>query len=196
MLAAAVARQRLKAGARLLDVCTGSGMLAVAGALCGASATAVDVSRKAVLTAKLNGLLNGVVVRALRGSLFEPVAGERFDCIVSNPPYVPSADEDLPARGLSRAWEAGRDGRVLLDRICADAPQHLHPGGVVLLTHSTLIGEQRTHDLLEGAGMAAETVERRRGTLGPLMAARVREGVLPPDVTEEEVVVIRGTLPA
>jgi release factor glutamine methyltransferase len=194
MLAAAVGRQRLGPGARLLDVCTGSGMLAVAGALCGARATAIDVSRKAVLTARLNARLNGVRVRALRGSLFGPVDGERFDCIVSNPPYVPSEREDLPTRGLARAWDAGTDGRVLLDRICAEAPARLRPGGVVLLTHSTLIGEERTLELLEAGGLAAETIERRPGPLGPLMAERVRQGVIPA-VDEEEVLIIRGTAP-
>jgi release factor glutamine methyltransferase len=193
MLAAAIARHGLEEGARLLDVCTGSGMLAVAGAVCGARATAVDVSRRAVLTARLNGRLNGVEVRALRGSLFAPVAGECFDLIVSNPPYVPSRRAELPERGLRRAWEAGRDGRALLDRICAEAPAHLCPGGAVLLVHSTLIGEDRTHELLEQGGLEVETIERRRGPLGPLMQQRVREGVLPPDVTEEEVVIIRGT---
>jgi release factor glutamine methyltransferase len=192
MLAAAIARHGLEEGARLLDVCTGSGMLAVAGAVCGARATAVDVSRRAVLTARLNGRLNGVEVRALRGSLFAPVAGECFDLIVSNPPYVPSRRAELPERGLRRAWEAGRDGRALLDRICAEAPAHLCPGGAVLLVHSTLIGEDRTHELLEQGGLEVETIERRRGPLGPLMQQRVREGVLPPDVTEEEVVIIRA----
>jgi release factor glutamine methyltransferase len=195
MLAAAIARQGLAEGARLLDVCTGSGMLAVAGALCGARATAVDVSRRAVWTARLNGRLNRVEVHALRGSLFAPVAGERFDLIVSNPPYVPSTEPTLPERGLKRAWEAGNDGRVLLDRICREAPDHLRPGGAILLVHSTLIGEERTHELLERGGLEVETIERRRGPLGPLMQQRVREGVLPPDTTEEEVVIIRGTAP-
>jgi release factor glutamine methyltransferase len=192
MLAAAIAREGLEAGQRLLDVCTGSGMLAVAGALCGAQATAIDVSRKAVLTARLNGRLNGVDVRALRGSLFEPVAEERFDLIVSNPPYVPSRRSDLPRRGLERAWEAGYDGRVVLDRLCREAPAHLRPGGALLLVHSTLIGEGRTHELLERADLVTETIERQRGPLGPLMKQRVRDGVLPPDVTEEEVVIIRA----
>jgi release factor glutamine methyltransferase len=192
LLARAIAREGLPAGARLLDVCTGSGVLAVAGALSGAAATAVDVSRRAVVTAWLNGRVNGVRVRALRGSLFEPVAHERFDCIVSNPPYVPSHDDELPTQGLRRAWDAGRDGRAVLDRICREAPARLRPGGVLLLTHSTIIGEDETLGLLEDAGLEADVVERRHGPLGPLMAERVREGVLPADLDEEEVLVIRG----
>jgi len=196
MLAGVLARHPMPASARLLDVCTGSGVLAVAGALAGATATAVDVSRRAVATAWLNGRLNGVRIRALRGSLFEPVGDERFDCIVSNPPYVPAASDELPARGLARAWDAGRDGRVLLDRICAEGPARLRPGGRLLLVHSTLIGEDRTLELLEAAGLEAATIQRRRGPLGPLMAQRVREGLLPPDTEDEEVVIVQGTAPA
>ena len=196
MLAAAIAREGLGAGARLLDLCTGSGMLAVAGAVCGLDATAVDVSCKAVWAARLNARANGVAVRALRGSLYRPVAQERFDLIVSNPPYVPSTQTELPSRGLSRAWEAGPDGRVLLDRICIQAPDHLARGGAVLLVHSTLIGEERTHELLAQGGLQTETIERRHGPLGPLMAERVRQGVLPPDTTDEEVVIVRGYRPA
>ena len=72
--------------ARVLDVCTGSGLLAVTAALCGARATGVDVSRRAVLCAALNARINGVRVRGLRGDLFAPVEGECFDAIVANPP--------------------------------------------------------------------------------------------------------------
>jgi release factor glutamine methyltransferase len=192
MLARAIVREGLPNGARLLDVCTGSGVLAVTGALHGAAATAVDVSRRAVATAWLNARVNGVRVRALRGSLFEPVAHEAFDCIVSNPPYVPSHEDALPTSGLRRAWDAGRDGRVVLDRICREAPAQLRPGGVLLLTHSTIIGEEETLGLLEEAGLESGVVERRRGPLGPLMAQRVRDGLLPADLDEEEVLVIRG----
>ena len=61
----------------VLDVCTGSGAIAIAGAQAGAGAvTAVDVSRRSVLTVRINARLNGVRVRALRGDLFAPVAGE------------------------------------------------------------------------------------------------------------------------
>src|SRR4051794_23429108 len=125
---------QLTPGATVLDLCTGSGALAVAAARHGAGAvTAIDVSRRAVLTVRLNAGLNGVRVRALRGDLLAPVAGERFDAIVSNPPYLPADTDRLPRRGPAQAWDAGRDGRALLDRICAQAPAHLRPGGFLLL---------------------------------------------------------------
>lgn len=200
-LADVLREQTFPPRASALDLCTGSGILALTAAQRGArDVTAVDVSRRAVATVRLNARLNGLSVRAVRGDLFEPVAGQRFDAIVSNPPYVPSEDDELPARGPERAWDAGRDGRLVLDRIVAGVDEHLRPGGFVLLTHSSLLGTERTISDLEHAGLEAECVARRRGPLGPLMTARVHaleaEGLLAPGQRHEEVVIIRGRKPA
>ena len=161
--------------------------------------TAVDVSRRAVLAAWLNGLLNRVRVRPLRGDLFAPLAGRRFDTIVSNPPYLPADDDELPDSGPERAWEAGTDGRVLIDRIAAGAAAHLNPGGVVLMVQSSLCGVDRTLQALAAGGLEAEVAERRRGPLGPLLAARApeleRRGVLAPGEREEDLVAIRARRP-
>jgi release factor glutamine methyltransferase len=200
-LADVLREQTLPPQARALDLCTGSGILALTAALRGArDVTAVDVSRRAVLTVRLNARLNGVKVRALRGDLFAPVAGLRFDAITSNPPYVPSDDDTLPTTGPQRAWEAGRDGRLVLDRIVAAAADHLRPGGFVLLTHSSVLGTERTIAGLEATGLQAEVVARRRGPLGPLMSARVQaleaDGLLAPGQRHEDVVIVRGRKPA
>jgi release factor glutamine methyltransferase len=183
--------------ASVLDVFTGSGALAVAAALEGArEATAVDISVRAVLNARLNALLNGVRVDALRGDLFAPVSGRRFDLILANPPYVPSESAMLPRRGRSRAWEGGIDGRALLDRVCAEAAGHLTPGGSLLMVHSSLSGETATLNALASRGLEPEVLARRRGPLGPISAARVetleRRGLLAPGEREEELVVVRG----
>jgi release factor glutamine methyltransferase len=192
MLAEAVREEVDPSGARTLDLCTGSGVVAVSAARAGARASAVDVSRRAVLTARLNGALNGVRVDARRGDLFSAVNGDRYDCITANPPYVPCAREALPARGPQRAWEAGRDGRVVLDRVCDEAPRHLRPGGCVLLVQSTLIGEQETLERLTARGLEPSVIRRERGPLGPLMRAIQRDGLIPPEVEEEDVLVIRA----
>ena len=192
MLAEAARDEIAGRPARSLDLCTGSGVVAVAAARAGARASAVDVSRRAVLTARLNARLNGTTVDARRGDLFGAVDGASYDLITSNPPYVPCATDELPARGPERAWEAGRDGRVVLDRICDEAPAHLAPGGAILLVHSSLIGEEATLERLAAGGLEAEVVRRERGPLGPLMRAIQRDGLIPPDVDEEDVIVVRG----
>jgi release factor glutamine methyltransferase len=168
LLAQVVAERQLAAGADVLDVFTGSGALGLAAAAGGARrVTAVDLSRPALLSVRLNARRNGVRVRTLRGDMFSPVAGETFDLILANPPYFPGADL-LPARGPARAWEGGPDGRALVDRLCAEAPEHLRPGGRLLAVHNTMIGERRTRERLEGAGLRVEVLARHRGPFGPV----------------------------
>jgi release factor glutamine methyltransferase len=196
MLADAIRQEDLGPGSRALDICTGSGLLALTAASCGADATAIDVSRRALLTVRLNAMRHGLRVRTLRGRTFAPVAGERFDLIVSNPPYVPSPRPDLPRRGASRAWEAGHDGRLILDAICDKAPAHLRPGGALLLVHSSLIGTDLTMDRLRDAGLVDVEVRMCvRGPLGPLMRAQQDSGMIPADIDEEDVMVIRACAP-
>lgn len=191
LLAAVMREHGLARDAIVLDVFTGSGALALAAAREGARAVvAVDVSRRAVLATRLNARRNGLdgVVEARRGDLFAPVAGQRFDLVLANPPYVPSAGPTLPRRGARRAWEAGRDGRLLLDRLCATAPSHLAPGGVLLLVQSSLCGEEATLARLAAAGLIGPRVlARRRGPLGPLMRAALGAARAP---AEEELLVI------
>jgi release factor glutamine methyltransferase len=200
MLAEALHRDQRIPGTDVLDLCSGSGALAVAARKAGAAtATAVDVSRRAVMAARLNGALNGVRVQALRGDLFEPVAGRRFDAVVSNPPYLPADGDELPQAGPERAWDAGVDGRALIDRIATGVADHLRPDGVLLLVQSSLCGVAATLERLEAGGLDAEVVERRRGSLGPLLAARAgdleRRGLLPLGEREEDLVVVRARYP-
>jgi release factor glutamine methyltransferase len=198
LLADALDREPLPPGARVLDLCSGSGALAVRAALGGPDrdVTAVDVSRRAVLTIRLNAALNGVRVRAVRGDLLDAVADERFDAIVSNPPYVPAPTDELPTSGPERAWDAGRDGRALLDRICADAAAHLRPDGVLLVVHSSLLGLAATAETLLAAGLEVDVAARETGPLGPLMRARRAAGLIDPSADEEDVLVVRARKPA
>jgi release factor glutamine methyltransferase len=197
-LLARVMRRELAPGSAVADVCTGSGALAVVAALGGADVTAVDASRRAVIAARVNARLNGVRVRAVRGDLLGPCAGRRFDLIVSNPPYVPAETDGTP-RGAARAWDAGLDGRALIDRLCDAAAGHLKPGGSLLLVHSTVCGAERTLERLGRRGLAAEVAAGERGPLGPLLRERAplleRRGLLERGVREESLVVIRGRRP-
>lgn len=172
MLAEQVRREPLVRG-DVLDLCTGSGVLAVTAALCGAaSVTAVDVSRRSLLAVALSAITNGVHVETVRGNLFEPLAGRRFDLIVSNPPYLPSETDLLPSSGPSRAWEGGTNGRLFIDRICAEVGDHLRPGGAMLLLHSSLCSEQATVAALQSQGCDVHVVWRSTGSLGRRLHAR------------------------
>jgi release factor glutamine methyltransferase len=197
LLARALREEVIGQRSSVLDVCTGSGALAVCAAKRGArDVTAVDLSRRAVMTAKINARLNGVRLRAVRSDLFSALDGRRFDVIVSNPPYVPAETDELPTSGPERAWDAGRDGRLILDRLLAEAPAHLRPGGVLLVVHSEVCGFDRTAAAMEEAGMEVDVALRQRGPLGPLMRARVRHledrALLPRGRREEDVMVLRG----
>jgi release factor glutamine methyltransferase len=198
MLARCIDAEGLGGGSSVLDLCTGSGVLALRAALAGAGrVVAVDVSRRAVLAVRLNARLNGVRVEARRGDLFAAVPGERFDLIVSNPPYLPGPAEP-PARGLARAWEAGPRGRIFLDRICDGAAAHLRPGGQVLLVHSSLCAEAETVAALRRQGLRAEVAARHPGPLGPILRSRadwLRAQGLLGAAEREEIVIVRGSAP-
>ena len=197
LLAAAMRERGLAVGARVLEVFAGSGAVAIAAAREGArEVTVIDVSRRALAASWINARRNGVRVRTRRGDLFAPVAGERFDLILANPPYVPSAADELPRSGAARAWEGGGDGRALLDRLCDEAPAHLAPGGTLLLVQSSICGEDATLARIEAAGLHGERVAAERGPLGPLMRERApllhARGLLAPGQHEEELLVLAG----
>lgn len=179
----------------MLDVCTGTGALAVTAARLGAGeVTAVDVSRRAALTARLNGLVNGVTVRARRGDLSMFMGERKFDVVLANPPYVPWVD--VAARGRARAWDAGNRGRAVLDRLCVLLPLLLADQGMALMVHSGLCDSGTTLNQLRGAGLKASVVARKVIPFGPVMRRRAawleREGLIEPGQREEELVVIRA----
>lgn len=197
LLAQYVAELDLARGRDVLDVFTGSGAIALAAARTGArSVTAVDISRRALATVAFNARRNGVRVRVLRGDLYEPVADRQFDLILANPPYFPAASP-ASRHSAARAWAAGDDGRLLVDRLCAGVAGHLRPHGRVLIVHNTMIGEQATRQQLTSQGLRTEVVARERGPLGPVgrAAAKLlheRGSAAAPSDGQEEVVVIAG----
>ena len=127
---------------RLLDMGTGSGAIAVAVAHTrpDADVTALDVSPDALAVAQANAAANGARVRFLESSWFDALAaGETFDVIASNPPYIAAGDEHL-VQGDLRFEPVGAltdhaDGLSALRIIIQGSPRHLAPGGWLLLEH-------------------------------------------------------------
>jgi release factor glutamine methyltransferase len=182
-------------GRSVLDVGTGSGALAVAAARAGAATVdAVDVSLRSVFAARANAVLHRAPVRVHRGDLFAPVAGRRFDLVLSNPPYVPSRSGLLPRHRMARCWDGGPDGRALLDRICDAAPEVLAPGGVLLVVQSELSGEDATLERLAAVGLHAEVADRVRIPFGPVLRRRLpllrAQGLVASGQTDEGLVVV------
>ena len=124
---------------RVLDLGTGSGAIALAIAQQRplAQVVAVDASADALAVARANAERLGLRVDMRRGDWLTPVAGERLDLIVSNPPYIADTDPHLPALAHEprQALVSGADGLDDIRRIVAQAPAHLAPGGWLLLEH-------------------------------------------------------------
>ena len=195
LLGETLATAGIPEGAAILDIGCGTGALSVAAArLRPRSITAVDVSRRAVLAAWLNLRLRRAPAEVLLGDAFETTAGRTFDVVLSNPPYVPGVA--TRPRGRDRAWDAGLDGRAILDRLCANLPLLLAPGGTALIVHSQLCDEDRTLGQLRGGGLKAAVVGRAEVPYGPVMRGRRRTlaelGLVGDTDDTEELVVIRG----
>ncbi|SED94631.1 HemK2/MTQ2 family protein methyltransferase [Rhodococcus koreensis] len=197
LLARALASEDLGPTSQVLDLCTGTGRLSLQAAALGAGhVTAVDLSRRAVFSTWINATMHRDPIRVLYGDLTAPVKGEQFDLVISNPPYVPAQDDTLPNRGPQRAWDAGRNGRALLDRICAEAPAVLASGGVLLLTQSSLSGIEQTRSRLEDQGLSIDIAARFEIHFGPVLSSRrtmlETRGLITTGQTTEELVVIRA----
>ena len=121
----------------VLDLCTGSGALAILAAhlFPDAQVDAVELSADALAVARRNAAQSPAAdrIELFQGDLFAPVKGRRYDLIITNPPYVDAqAMAALPAEYRHEpvmALAGGEDGLDIVRRILRDAPEHLNPGG-------------------------------------------------------------------
>jgi release factor glutamine methyltransferase len=141
----------------VLDLGTGSGAIALAlkKHLPSATVVAVEASAAALAVARRNALRHDLEVQFRHGRWFEPVAGERFDLIVSNPPYVAEGDPHLAElrHEPAGALVAGSDGLAAIMEIARGAPSHLLPGGWLLVEHG-MGQDEAVRRLLGAAGLA------------------------------------------
>lgn len=195
----------LARGRRVLDLCTGSGVVAIAAAELGAaSVVAFDICPRAVCCSQGNAVYAGVDVEVREGSCSGALDYAPFDLIVTNPPYVPtppSGDTDvIPiTAGPARAWDAGVDGRMVLDPLCDTAAGMLDAGGSMLLVQSALAGVDKSLESLRATGLDAEVIASQRIPFGPVLSARARwlevTGQIRRGSRTEELVVIRADKP-
>jgi len=169
----------------VLDLGTGSGAIALALARerDDAAVTAVDTSAAALAIAGRNAeRLGSANVRFLQGSWYEPVAGDRFDAIVSNPPYVAEDDPALEALAHEprAALVAGRDGLAALAAVCEGARACLRPGGSLIVEHGASQGAA-VRRLMSEAGLIEITTHRDLA-----FHERVTAGIAPPQALESQ----------
>jgi release factor glutamine methyltransferase len=198
-------RTQLVHGRRVLDLCTGSGVVAIAAAALGAaSVTAFDICPRAVRCSRGNAILAGVNVDVREGSWLGALDCAPFEVIVSNPPYVPTPPVPDPTvipltAGPAWAWNAGIDGRMVLDPLCKSASTLLADGGSMLLVQSTFAGAEKSVNCLRSSGLSAEVIASQWVPFGPVLSARAGwlevTGRIQRGCRTEELVVIRADKP-
>jgi release factor glutamine methyltransferase len=188
-------------GRRVVDLCTGSGIVAIAAAGLGAKSVAAwDISEDAVHCARRNATGAGVAVDVRLGTFSDALAHGPYDVVVANPPYVPTpATGDLPMPDDADppwSWDGGEDGRAVVDPLCALAPELLADGGTMLLVQSEFTGVDQTVNALRNVGLTADVVAWQIIPFGPVLSARAdwleKTGRLPIGRRDEELVVIRA----
>jgi release factor glutamine methyltransferase len=156
---------------RALDLCTGSGCVAVALARSRPTwrFTASDISAEAVELAWENTRRSGAAfsLRVVTGDLYAPFSGERFELVTANPPYIPSAElaalaPDVRDFEPSLALDGGADGLDVVRAVVAGASAHLEPGGLLAVE----VGHDqaaRVRELFDQAGFSDVAVRRDYG---------------------------------
>ncbi len=165
---------------RILDLCTGSGCLALALAkeLPGSRVTGSDISETAVNYAARNAITNGIAnARFLHGHLFETVPDERFDIIVSNPPYIVSSEIDtlqieIREHEPREALDGGAEGLDFYRDIITEALGHLVPGGHIILELGMGQAGQVTA-IARNAGFEVLKVKKDLAGIGRVLIARL-----------------------
>ena len=167
-------------GKKVLDMCTGSGCIAISLAVMGSpkEVVGIDVSEEALLVAKQNEkLAEGTAVRWIRSDLFSEV-NEKFDLIVSNPPYIQTdviktLEPEVKDHEPMLALDGSEDGLLFYRKIAAKAPRFLTPGGYLLFEIGDTQGEAVSR-LMRDAGFENVSVHKDLAGLD-----RVVEGNVP-----------------
>lgn len=152
----------LKRGETMLDLGSGSGIVALARANRARWVTGVDIDNASVSCARSNARLYGITnATFLKSSWFDRLKGQKFDLIVANLPQYPKPPGDIDCDYIDRAVNAGEDGRKHLDEIIAAAPAHLNPYGRIQINQSQFADIGKTVTLLRKKGLRPVITARR-----------------------------------
>ena len=150
----------IKEGQSVLEIGTGSGIVAMYASRLTDKITVTDINFDACELARKNFEANKIEnIEILFGNLFEPVKNRKFDVILFNTPYLPTEEGEVLDDTLNYAFDGGLNGRKVIDLFLNEVGNYLNDGGIVQLIQSSLSGNEETLEKLDHLGFIAEIAE-------------------------------------
>ena len=150
----------IKKGQSVLEIGTGSGIVAMYASKLTDKITVTDINFDACELARKNFEDNNIEnIEILFGNLFEPVKNRKFDVILFNTPYLPTEEGEVLDDTLNYAFDGGLNGRKVIDLFLNEVGNHLNDGGIVQLIQSSLSGNDETLEKLDKLGFIAEIAQ-------------------------------------
>lgn len=147
----------IKNGQSVLEIGTGSGIVAMYASRLTNCITVTDINFDACELARKNFKENNIEnVEILFGNMFEPVENRKFDVILFNTPYLPTEEGEVLEDTINYAFDGGLNGRKVIDVFLNEVGNHLNDGGIVQLIQSSLSGNEETLSKLDELGFIAE----------------------------------------
>ncbi len=147
----------IKEGQSVLEIGTGSGIVAMYASRLTDKITVSDINFDACELARKNFEANNIEnIEILFGNMFEPVENRKFDVILFNTPYLPTEDDEVIDDTINYAFDGGLNGRKVIDLFLNEVGNHLNDGGIVQMIQSSLSGNEETLEKLDNLGFIAE----------------------------------------
>ena len=147
----------IKPGQSVLEIGTGSGIVAMYASRLTDKITVTDINFDACMLAEKNFKANNIEnIEILFGNLFEVVKNRKFDVILFNTPYLPTEDDEVLEDTINYAFDGGLNGRKVIDLFLNEVGNHLNDGGIVQMIQSSLSGNEETLEKFDQLGFIAE----------------------------------------
>lgn len=147
----------IKQGQSVLEIGTGSGIVAMYASMLTDNITVTDINFDACELARKNFEDNGIEnIEILFGNLFEPVKNRKFDVILFNTPYLPTEEDEVLDDTINYAFDGGLNGRKVIDLFLNEVGNHLNDNGIVQIIQSSLSGNEETLEKLDQLGFVSE----------------------------------------
>ena len=148
---------QIKEGQSVLEIGTGSGIVAMYASRLTDKITVTDINFDACELDRKNFRKNNIEnIEILWGNMFEVVGNRKFDVILFNTPYLPTEEDEVLDNTINYAFDGGLNGRKVIDLFLNEVKNHLNDGGIVQMIQSSLSGNDETLSKLDELGFIAE----------------------------------------